>query len=143
MTTDPLFRVGFGGREYGYCASGAMLITDPISVSVLAGALWWMKATWTATSAPARNPHAEPRRRHGPWRGIQLPCVTPYVYADGPESLPSAEASIATTSGSEQFKVAPPTATPGIIRYRVYYGSSAGGFKPRTPSTRCSPLARI
>lgn len=141
VATDPLFRVAFGGREYGYCASGAVLITDPIPVSVLAGERWWHESYVDCfLGAGPATPTLSLVAGTGLGVGITFYVVTTYVYADGTESLPSVEASIATTSGNEQIKVTSPAVVPGIIGYRAYYGSSAGGFKTENPVYPMAPL---
>lgn len=131
----------FGGREFGHCAPGALLITDPMPIGIKAGERYWHESYADAflgagPAAPTLALVAGGALANTTTYGV----ILTYVYPDGTESLPSAESTITTSTGNLGFSVTAPPAVPGIIGYRVYYGVGTGGQKYENPIYPMLPL---
>ena len=131
----------FGGREFGHCAPGALLISDPMPIGIKAGERYWHESYADAflgagPAAPTLTLAAGGSLANTTTYGV---CLT-YVYPDGTESLPSAESTVTTSSGNLSFTVTAPATTPGVIGYRTYYGVGTGGQKYENTNVPMQPL---
>lgn len=131
----------FGGREFGICAPGGLLITDPIPVGIKAGERYFHESyadcfLGAGPAAPTVTVAAGGTLAAATTYGV----IVSYVYPDGTESLPSAESTVTTSGGNLSFTVTAPAVVPGVIGYRIYYGVGTGGLKYEAANFPMQPL---
>jgi len=138
---DPVYPATFGGKEFGLCPGGQILMSDPISVSIKKGERYWHESYGdiylpAAPAAPTLTATAGGSLASGTTYYFQIT----YVFADGAESLPSAEASVTPSGSNLTVTVTSPTAANGAVGYRVYFGTSSGAVKYESPNTPMAPI---
>lgn len=140
-TTDPRYRVTFnGGKEFAYIPPGEIVISDPVNIGLASGERWYHS---TYAHAYLGAAPATPTLTLVAGAGLSTIAyyfVTQYVFLDGSESLPSAEATITPTTGNQQIRVTSPSAVSGAMGYRVYVGTTAAGLKYEQPYSVITPF---